>query len=292
VSTYPRYARKTDHTPDRALAEVASAQHGVVTRAQLLNAGVSGDAIHRRVKAGRLISVHRGVFAVGHLPPSPHARAMAAVLACGPDAVLSHRSAGALYGLIRYDGPVDVTAPTNRAHRGIALHRSRHIERTLHYGIPVTTPARTLVDLAGLLDAAALTRAVNEARLRHLLSDDALITAANNAPGRKTTGLIPTHAPTRSAFEDAFLAFVDRYDLPRPEVNQIVHGYEVDMLWRPQRLVAELDGRQHAFAFEIDRERDAHLLAHGLSTIRITWRRLTGTPAKEARRLRTLLTKH
>jgi hypothetical protein len=217
---------------------------------------------------------------------------MAAVLACGPDAVLSHRSAGALYGLVRYDGAPEVTTSATRRHPGIKVHRSRHVERTLHYGIPVTTPARTLVDLAGLIDAAALTRAVNEARLRHLLSDDALITAANNAPGRKTTGLIPAHAPTRSAFEDAFLAFVDRYDLPRPEVNQIVHGYEVDMLWRPQRLVAELDGRQHAFAFEIDRERDAHLLAHGLSTIRITWRRLTGTPAKEARRLRTLLTKH
>ena len=82
---------------------------------------------------------------------------------------------------------------------------------------------------------------------------------------------------------------VDRYDLPRPEVNTIVHGYEVDMLWRPQRLIAELDGRQHELAFERDRERDAHLLAYGLSTIRITWLRLTTKPTAEAARLHTLL---
>jgi very-short-patch-repair endonuclease len=214
---------------------------------------------------------------------------MAAVLACGPNALLSHRSAGALYGLIRHHGPVDVTAPTNRSHSGITLHRSPSAEATIHYGIPVTTPARTLIDLADVLDAPALTRAMNEARLRNLLFDDDLIAAIDRSPGRKTALLIPEYAPTRSHFEDAFLRFVARYDLPRPEVNQIVHGYEVDMLWRSQRLIAELDGRHHVRTFEEDRERDAHLLAHGLSTIRITWRRLTRTPSREAARLGTLL---
>jgi very-short-patch-repair endonuclease len=274
---------------DRALAEVATAQHGVVTRAQLLNAGLSDDAIDRRVKAGRLLRVHRGVYAVGHLPPSPHARAMAAVLACGPHALLSHRSAGALYGLIRHHGPIDVTAPTNHRHEGIVLHRSPTADRTTHYGIPVTTPARTLIDLVDVIDATSLTRAVNEARLRHLLSDDALMAAINDSPGRRTAPLIPTHAPTRSVFEDAFLAFLDRHRLPRPEVNQVVHGYEVDMLWRPQRLIAELDGHGHELTFEADRERDAHLLVHGLSTIRITWERLTRAQRKEAARLWVLL---
>jgi hypothetical protein len=276
---------------DQAIAEVATAQHGVVTRAQLLNAGLSDDAIDRRVKAGRLLGVHRGVYAVGHLPPSPHARAMAAVLACGPHALLSHRSAGALYGLIRHHGPADVTTPSHHRHKGITVHRSPTTERTTHYGSPVTTPARTLIDLADVIDPASLTRAVNEARLRRLLSDDDLTVTIKTSPGRRTAGLTPTHAPTRSVFEDTFLRFVDRYGLPYPEVNQVIHGYEVDMLWRRQRLIVELDGRQHEYAFEHDRERDAHLLAHGLSTIRVTWRRLTGEPAREARRLRRLLAK-
>jgi putative AbiEi antitoxin of type IV toxin-antitoxin system/uncharacterized protein DUF559 len=275
---------------DRAIGEIAARQHGVVTRSQLLSAGLNAGEIAYRLKVGRLIGVHRGVYAVGHLPPSPHARAMAAVLACGPHALLSHRSAGALYGLIRHQSPIDVTAPTNHAHKGITVHRSGTAERTVHYGIPVTTPARTLMDLADLLDATSLTRAVNEARLRRLLTDHDLTTLIDRSPGRNTTALRPIHGPTRSVFEDAFLAFVDRHGLPRPEVNQRIHGYEVDMLWRPQRLIAELDGRAyHEHAFEHDRERDAHLLAHGLRTIRVTWQRMTGQALREAERLRSLL---
>jgi very-short-patch-repair endonuclease len=281
-------------TPPReeAIGRLASAQHGIVARAQLLNAGFSPRDITYRLKLGRLILVHRGVYAVGHLPPSPHARAMAAVLACGPDAVLSHRSAGALYGLIRYHGPVEITAPTKRSRPGVTLHRSTITDRTTHYGIPVTTPARTLLDLADVLDPASLTRAVNEARLRHLTTPHDLAETLSNAPGRRTTAFKLEHAPTRSVFEDAFLAFVDRHHLPRPEVNQHIHGYEVDMLWRPQRLVAELDGRAyHEHTFEDDREKDAHLLAAGLTTVRVTWRRLTRTPEREAARFRALLTK-
>jgi very-short-patch-repair endonuclease len=282
----------TTPTVDRAVALVAAEQHGVVTRAQLLSAGLSAGDIAYRLRIGRLIAVHRGVYAVGHLPPSPHAKAMAAVLACGPDALLSHRSAGALYGLIRYHGKPDVTAPTKRSHLGINLHRSATAERTVHYGIPTTTPARTLLDLADVLDLGSLTSAVNDARLRNLLSIDQLAETIANAPGRKTTALIYELAqpPTRSAFERAFLAMVDRHRLPRPEVNTIIHGYEVDALWRPQRLVVELDGRRfHEHAFEDDREKDANLLAAGLSTVRITWLRMVTQPAKEAARLRGLL---
>jgi hypothetical protein len=269
-----------------AVAALATEQHGVVTRAQLLSAGLSPDAIDRWLKAGRLLRVHRGVYAVGHIPPSPHARAMAAVLACGPNAALSHRSAGALYGLIRHDGRQEVTVPTKRAHSGITVHRAQ-VERTVHYGIPTTTPARTLLDLADVLDPASLTRAVNEARLRHLLGDADLAETIKCSPGRRTSLLRAPETPTRSVFEDAFLAFCERHDLPRPEVNAVVHGYEVDMLWRPQRLIAELDGRAyHAHTFEQDRERDAQLLAHGLRTIRITWSRLN---LREAERIRHLL---
>jgi very-short-patch-repair endonuclease len=276
------------------VATVAASQHGILTRRQLLRAGLSVQTIDRWVSARRLILVHRGVYALGHVPPSPHARAMAAVLACGPDAVLSHRSAAAAWGLLRHYGPVDVTVPGNRTHHGVCTHRSRlsDADITRQYDIPTTTPARTLLDLADVLDPAALTRAVNDARLRNLLSLDEL--AAQLRRGRKTAALKrmvggPAR-PTRSVFEDRFLRFVDRYRLPRPEVNTHVAGYEVDMLWRPQALIAELDGREyHEIDFEADREKDADLLTHGHRVIRVTWQRLTERPAKEAHRFRTLL---
>jgi hypothetical protein len=257
---------------------LARSQHGIVTRRQLVDAGLSADTVDRWIKAGRLIAVHRGVYAVGHLPVSPHAAAMAAVLACGPRAVLSHRSAAHLWGLIRHHGPIEITAPSNHRHRAVTLHRSRlrDHEITMHYGIPTTTPARTLTDLAHILTPASLTRAVNDARLRHLLSDGDL-------PAK------PTHAPTRSVLEDTFLAFLDAHDLPRPEVNATVAGYEVDMLWRPQRLIAELDGRAYHADFEQDRDRDAGLLTAGFRVIRITWDRLTNREPREAARFTTLL---
>lgn len=266
----------------------------MVTRRQLVAAGLEEHEIAYRVKTGRLIRRHRGVYAVGHVPPSPHARAMAAVLACGPGAALSHRSAGALWGLLRYAGPPEVTAASKHRHPHITVHRSRlaDTEITAHYGIPTTTPARTLLDLADVLDPASLTRAVHDARLRHILSLDDL--AAQLKRGRATRVLAslidrPT-APTRSVFEDAFLRFVDRHRLPRPEVNVVVAGYEVDILWRPQRLIAELDGHEfHAGSFERDRDRDADLVAAGFRIVRVTWTRLTGAQQREAARFRTLL---
>jgi Transcriptional regulator, AbiEi antitoxin len=140
-----------------AIQRLAADQHGIVTRAQLLNAGVGSKHVDRWVQAGRLIRVHQGIYALGHIPPSPHARTMAAVLACGPGAALSHRSAARLWGLIRYSGPIEITAPTKRTRPGLIVHRH----------------ALTDADLAHTLSPAALTRAVNEARLnRHLSLDD------------------------------------------------------------------------------------------------------------------------
>jgi very-short-patch-repair endonuclease len=268
---------------DRAIRNQLHTQHGITTHAQLLDAGFSPDKIHRWVNAGHLIRVHRGVYAVGHLPPSPHARTMAALLACGPHAVLSHRSAAKLWGLIRYHGPIEVTAPNTRRRAGIIVHRHRLSDHdvTRHWDIPVTTPARTLTDLAPVLTAAALTRAINDARLNGHLSLDDL-------PSKLRAGQTPR--PTRSVFEDTFLRFLDRYDLPRPEVNTIVAGHEVDMLWHPQRLIAELDGREfHEIDFEADREQDADLLTHGYRVIRVTWERLTQRTVKEAERFKALL---
>jgi very-short-patch-repair endonuclease len=272
---------------------LASAQHGVVTHRQLVSCGVTAKTIASWVRTRRLLSVHRGVYAVGHLPPSPHAKTMAAVLACGPKAVASHRSAAALWGLLRHHGPVDVTAPSKHRHQGITVHRSTltTTEITRQYGIPVTTPARTLLDLADVLNAASLTRAVNEARVNRLLSLDDLATQLK--PGRKTTTLKRLverqTGPTRSVFEDAFLAFIDRHQLPRPQVNAVVAGYEVDMLWRPQRLIAELDGRAYHHDFERDRDKDADLLTAGHRVVRVTWHRLTRHEAREATRFRELL---
>jgi Protein of unknown function (DUF559) len=173
------------------------------------------------------------------------------------------------------------------------VHRSRTLtpdDITTHFGVPVTTPARTLLDLAEVLDTRSLTRAVNEARLarRVTLPDLAELTA--RSPGRATKRLRPfvetATGPTRSHFEDAFLEFVDRYGIPRPEVNQIVAGYEVDMLWRDQKLVVELDGHDsHQHRFEADRERDAALLNAGFPVLRVTWKRMTQEAAREAARL-------
>ena len=249
----------------------------MVTRIQLLNAGFNVKAIEYRLRIGRLHRLHRGVYAVGHRPPSPLARAMAAVLACGTGAVLSHRSAAVLWEIVpRRPGPIDVTARSYHQRRGINTHRSPTLTRTditRHYGIPITTPARTLHDLARVLPGDALTRAVNEARIRNLISNR-----------EHDTGT------TRSYLEDEFLRFIDHYDLPTPEVNQRVAGYEVDMLWRDERLIVELDSRTfHRHTFEEDRERDAHLLSVGFTTLRITKRRLTDRPQREADRLRTLL---
>jgi very-short-patch-repair endonuclease len=268
----------------------------VVARAQLLALGLDADAIAYRRKVGRLHPLYRGVYAVGHRAPSPLAAAMAAVLACGPQATLSHRSAAALWRIVpRWHLPVDVSAPRRRRHPGIRVRHSRQAETTTHHGIPATTPAQTLLDLADVLDDRALARAVNEAYVQRLTTPQDLAALLTRSPGRRTTRLtLHTTAatPTRSHLEDDFLRFVKRHRLPVPETNQRIAGHEVDFVWRTHHLVAELDG--YAFhttksAFERDRERDADLLNAGFRTLRITHRRLKQQAKQEAKRLRSLL---
>jgi very-short-patch-repair endonuclease len=282
------------------IARLAAPQHGVVSRDQLVNAGVGVGAIDHRRRTGRLLVVHKGVYAVGYQSDSPLTRAMAAVLACGPGAVLSHRSAAALWEISVWSAPIEVSAPGKHSHVGVVVHRARTLnprDATVHRRIPVTTIARTLIDLADTLDDAALARAVNEARIIHRLPIQQLARRLADARGRRGAHRLsrfvdrPT-PPTRSALEDAFLAFTERYNVPRPEVNQRIEGYEVDMLWRSHRLIAELDGRRfhdHPDGFEGDRDRDANLLAAGYRVIRITWRRLASDPDREAQRLCALL---
>jgi very-short-patch-repair endonuclease len=206
---------------------------------------------------------------------------MAAVLACGDGAVLSHRSAGKLYGLIRYTGPVEITARTRRRRPGVIVHENKLTDRdvTEHWGIPTTSPARTLTDLAHVLTPASLTRAVNDARLAHLLVPDDLPAKFGSQPKR----------PTRSAFEDAFRSFCARHRLPQPEINAVVAGYEVDAYWPANHLVVELDGEDFDQDFESDRAKDADLVEAGLRVVRLTWERFTAQPRREAARFRTLL---
>ena len=165
-------------------------------------------------------------------------------------------------------------------------------KRQIHYGIRVTTPARTLVDLADVLNHRQLTRAVNEAQVQRLTTANELTTLLTRYPGRRTSQLTPERGATRSHLEDAFTRFLKRHHLPLPERNQHIAGHEVDAVYRQQRLVIELDSRQFhttARAFENDRNRDADLLNAGFSTLRITDHRLKRHATNEAKRLKDIL---
>jgi very-short-patch-repair endonuclease len=280
-------------TPDVLIARLAAQQHGVVAQSQLLAAGLDRTAIAYRRRVGRLHLLHRGVYAVGHRPPSPLATAMAAVFACGPNAALSHGSAAALWRIVpRWPTPTHVTTPSDRRRPGIQVHRSPHTDTTTHYGIRVTTPLRTLVDLADVLNPHQLTRALNEALVLRLVPAAELTTLPTRYPGRRTAQLTPQQGATRSHLEDRFVRFLKRHRLPLPEFNQRIAGHEVDAVYREQRLVIELDSRQfHTTprAFEQDRDRDADLLNAGFSTLRITDQRLKLHATNEAKRLNEIL---
>jgi Protein of unknown function (DUF559) len=285
---------------DKAIARLAGRQRGYVTRAQLLELGLGKDAITYRISTAGLILIHTGVYALGHAPVSGPDRAFAAVLACGPGAVLSHGSAASLWELdSRWWTPFEVIVQTDRRRPGIRTHRATLARKDVrrHNGIRVTGPARTILDIAPRLTDKALTRAVNELRLakRLRLEDLAeLLARVPNKPGAKRLRPMVElpRGPTRSQLEDAFVELCIRFGLPAAELNTTVAGYEVDALFRAQRVIVELDGYDfHAtrHAFERDRERDATTLAAGFQTIRITWARLTGDAATEANRLHAIL---
>lgn len=282
---------------ERAITDLAGRQHGFVTRRQLLRLGMSHDSVDRRIATARLIRIYAGVYAVGHRPLSPVARAAGAVLACGDDAVLSHSSAASLWGFVKnWKMPFEVTTPSVRVRRAIRTHRSSALTPTdvrTQLGIRVTSPARTILDVAPDLDKKALTRMVNEALLSSHLRRSALAELLSRCPrhpgAKRLTGFVeaPT-GPTRSDLEDQFVEFTRQFGLPQPEINALVAGYEVDALFRAERLIVELDGFAfHASRakFERDRERDADMLALNIETVRVTSNRLTAAPVKEADRL-------
>jgi very-short-patch-repair endonuclease len=300
----PYGAQDGPHSADRAIQALAGRQHGVVSRAQLTAAGLTRRAIERRIEAGWLVRLHRGVYAVGHTALTNRSHLLAAVYACGPDALLSHRAAGALWGLLRPTQPIDVTAPRPRTKQaGIVVHRSRRLDeedRALRDGIPVTSLARTIVDLADVLPERRLADAVHEAEVLRLFDLEAIERALARVPGRNGRHRLrrvlaaynDVQPFTRNRAERLVLRMCKEHGLPAPQANTWIGSYEVDFHWPDAGLALELDSaatHHTRRAFHEDRRRDRALAARGIHVVRVTWRDLDGDEAGLARELATIL---
>ncbi len=280
------------HTGDEAIAALAGRQHGVVTSAQLMAAGLGPRAIAHRVAHRRLVRLHRGIFQVGPVA-APRGSEMAAVLVTG--GVLSHHTAAAIWGIRPHDGTIHVTVtrPAPRPRPGLQIHRSLSLTAAVQDGLPRTTPARTLHDLAAHLPQHELERAVEQAQILRLATKDEISTNMPRRGGPALRAALDGEPHlTRSEAERRLLALIRQARLPRPAANVVVHGYEVDLLWRQQRLIVEIDGfRYHSTrrAFERDRARDAALQAAGYRVVRLTWRQITHEPPAVVAQLAVLL---
>jgi very-short-patch-repair endonuclease len=262
---------------DGAIAQIAAEQHGVISLAQLDLAGIHRKGRETRLKRGRLHRIHRGVFSVGHIGLSREGHWMAAVLAVGGGAALSHSSAGTLWGMLvprrgqsglSVERPIHVTVSgTAETRRGIRVHRSRTLtpdQVTIRWNIAVTNPSRTLLDLRRTLPQPQFAAALRQAEFLKLPIDSACE---------------PDH--TRSELEARFLALCRRHRIPQPEVNIRVGPFTVDFLWREAHLIVEVDGyRAHGSpsAFEHDRARDVQLALLGYEVLRLTWSQLNDQP--------------
>jgi very-short-patch-repair endonuclease len=276
-------------TTDAAIAGVAVQQYGIVTSKQLAAAGLGRAAISERAKSGRMHRLHRGVYAVGHRAPSWHARWMAAVLACGDGAVLSHHSAAALWELLKpIDGAIHVSVPTTsglKKRSGIHLHRCRTLSTsrepspspsylpneggrgrrltTHRHRIPVTTIQRTITDLDGTVAPYLLRRAKRQAELKGIHLEGS------------------AHRRARSDLEEDFSALVHRHRLPRPETNVKLGRHEVDFLWREQRVIVEIDSFLYgSIAFQDDHARDLDLRQLGFTVLRYAELQLEEEPER------------
>lgn len=289
------------------IAALAAAQYGVVARRQLLDARLTHAMVRSRVASGRLLPLHRGVYAVGHDRLTRYGHRLAAVLAVGPGAVLSHREAAALHGLRPAARPkVDVTVAGQRRVPGVQVHRVERLDpqdATVVAGLPVTTVARTLVDLADVVPRSALVKALAEAERSHRLD----VRAIKAALGRRRQRRGPGHAAiraaladltavgattTRSWLEDRFLALLDAYGVPRPTTNAWTECMEVDACWSRERVVVELDGwasHHTRRAFQDDRTRSNDLQAAGWIVLRFTHADVVRRPHETAGRVRRVL---
>ena len=270
----PREER-SERTLGREVARYAVRRHGVVSTAELRRLGVGRGMITRWLEHGRLLRLHRGVYAVGAQPLGSLSRFRAAVLACGPGAALSHRSAAALWRIRRgYHGPVEVTTPLKRRSRkGIRVHVG-NVPVVEKDGIPVTTPAQTIIDLADVLIERSVEQALALAEREGLVSREAL----TPIPGRRGAGVVARLADAhhvafaRSGLENWFIELIRSSNLPQPLFNHVLHGREVDAYWPVQRLVVEVDSwKYHSdpVAFTADRAKDALLVSKGERVMRI-----------------------
>jgi very-short-patch-repair endonuclease len=299
---HPMGAKCSPRGIDELISKLATRQHGVVGRQQLLARGVGRRAVGARVAGSRLHPVHHGVYAVGHPLLTLRGRWMAAVLAAGKGALLSHRSAAALWGLAppRGGAAIDVTGPRAARHRkGMVRHRSQipDDERELLDGIPVTSVTRTILDLAAVVSKRQLERAVNEMEVRELRARRSLPDLLARYPRRGGTAVLRDLLADRESFlgvtesdlEEAFLGLIDRSGLPRPRINAdlAIRGRFIrpDFAWPVARLVVETDGgavHRTDRAFEEDRAKDRILIAEGWRVMRVTWRQLRDSPGEVA----------
>jgi hypothetical protein len=277
---------------DLKIATLARRQYGVVTRWQLLALGMSDSAIDRSARSGRLHRLHRGVYAVGHTALRRDGWWMAATLATG--GVLSHATAAAAWALRPLGaGAIHVMlagTPGRARHKGIRLHRSRTLEArdvTTRRGIPITTPVRTVIDLATTLEGRPLEYVLDLAEQCGLVDFAELGRRPKPRSLQAVLSLYTTGTfVTRSEMENRFLALCDEHGILRPLVNSHVEGEEVDFVWPEKRLVVEVDGYRYHRApsrFESDRERDVVLSLAGWQVLRFTWRQLTTRPVWVAR---------
>ena len=287
---------------EAALVALAVAQHGVISLPQLLDLGLTATAVHKRVATGRLHRIHHGVYSL--VPRELLTREglyMAAVLACGDGAVLSHRSAARLHELRNYGYTrIEVTVPKRsaRTHSGVAVHRSTTLTEadiTVVENIPVTTVARTLFDLAEVVAQRQLERAFDQAEIAEALDlhaiNDQLARNPTRKAAKKVRRVLAEHyigqTPTWSENEELLLSITRPLGIPDPDTNEFIvldgggPAIRVDFVWRKQRIIVEADSRKWHLSrqrFEIDRERDQRLTAAGWTVIRTTWRQMKYRP--------------
>jgi very-short-patch-repair endonuclease len=284
---------------DSIIIGLAGRQHGIVARWQLTAAGLPPPFIELRIRQLRMQRWHRCVYCLSALA-GPRAREVAAVLSCGAHAAASHRDAAVVYALLHPsagDVSVSVSRGNPRQRPGVRIYRVRlpPSEVTNEDGLPVTTPVRTLLDLAAIVTPRELEQALAQA-LRQELTTEREVTRVLNRYSRRPgsarlRALLALETPpalTRSEAEERFLALVRRAQLPSPSTNVHVAGFEVDAYWRAEQLVVEVDGLvYHASRRALcrDRRRDAALTAAGVRVMRFTWADLTEQPEATLARL-------
>lgn len=268
----------------------------------MLAAGFSSRMIESRLRSGRLVAAYRGVYWIGGAPRGKLGLWMAAVLAAGEDACLSHLSAAHLWGMVDRSGIAHVTRQSGGyGDRGFRLHHCRGVpveDLTRERGIPVTTVSRTLVDLAATLGERRLSACFNEARRRRIVTVGQVRESMVRQPKKQGITTLrhlvdrvdPQWLPTKSELEDLFLILCLEAGLPEPRRNEMLHGFEVDCYWPDRKVIVELDGhRFHHHRTEEDYARDLHFLRLGYQTIRITYQMVANQPEMVVSTLREAL---